>query len=107
MLDLRRRQFITLLACAAASWPLAVRGGRPAYPRHGFWEGGKADEEGGANAMGATPGEQRTPVKMIPERIRDSVAERDHMRPFALTTLVAAALGLSGVMFAWHPVLAD
>jgi hypothetical protein len=57
--------------------------------------------------MGATPREPRTPVKMIPERIRDSVAERDHMRPFALTTLVAAALGLSGVMFAWHPVLAD
>ena len=29
------------------------------------------------------------------------------MRPFGLTTLVAAVLGLSGVMFAWHPVLAD
>jgi len=29
------------------------------------------------------------------------------MRPFGFTTLVAAALGLSGAMFAWHPVLAD
>src|SRR3989441_3018507 len=29
------------------------------------------------------------------------------MRPFGLTTLLAAALGLSGAMFAWHPVLAD
>jgi hypothetical protein len=29
------------------------------------------------------------------------------MRPFGLTTLVAAALGLSGAMFAWHPMLAD
>jgi hypothetical protein len=29
------------------------------------------------------------------------------MRPFGLTTLVAAALGLSGATFAWHPVLAD
>src|SRR5260370_19339731 len=29
------------------------------------------------------------------------------MRPFGLTTLAAAALGLSGAMFAWHPVLAD
>src|SRR6516225_3087425 len=29
------------------------------------------------------------------------------MRPFGLTTLVAAALGLSGAMFAWHPVLAE
>src|SRR5256886_5422664 len=29
------------------------------------------------------------------------------MRPFGLTTLVAASLGLSGAMFAWHPVLAD
>ena len=29
------------------------------------------------------------------------------MRAFGLTTLVAAVLGLSGVMFAWHPVLAD
>ena len=29
------------------------------------------------------------------------------MRPFGLTTLLAAGLGLSGAMFAWHPVLAD
>src|SRR5215467_3222126 len=29
------------------------------------------------------------------------------MRPFGLTTLVAAVFGLSGAMFAWHPVLAD
>src|SRR5436190_11055118 len=29
------------------------------------------------------------------------------MRPFGLTTLLAAGLGLSGAMFAWQPVLAD
>jgi hypothetical protein len=29
------------------------------------------------------------------------------MRPFGLTTLLAAALGLSGAIFAWHPVLAE
>src|SRR5215813_5238309 len=44
---------------------------------------------------------------MIPERIRDTRHRTGHMRPFGLTTLVAAVLGLSGVMFAWHPVLAD
>jgi hypothetical protein len=64
MSDLRRRQFITLLGGAAATWPLAARAQQPATPVIGFLSSLAQNDQGliipgfhqGLNGTGLTEG---------------------------------------------------